>query len=224
MTPTTNIWAWQLLQLQPGASETQIRQAYRRLCREHHPDLGGNAEDFINITRAQELLLQSLLTPAAAVQLDLSITVAESIAGTERWIQLPHMQHHSIHICIPAGRQPGDVVKYARALPADQDLLVRLQVQIPAGFHLRHCAACCTVPVNFWLALLGGTISVQNLLGNSLEIAVPAGSTNQTLISVPGEGVWCHQLKARGDMLVQLRPLTPELSAQQQQLLRSWIS
>lgn len=37
---------------------TQIKSAYRRLAKQKHPDLGGNHQEFIHLTRARDLLLQ----------------------------------------------------------------------------------------------------------------------------------------------------------------------
>ncbi|MEE9606126.1 MAG: J domain-containing protein [Myxococcota bacterium] len=55
-----------LLELAPGASATQVRSAYRRLCRKYHPDrfahddakASAAHELFVEIHRAYELLME----------------------------------------------------------------------------------------------------------------------------------------------------------------------
>lgn len=46
-------WA-RVLGVSPDASKRQIKGAYRRLAREHHPDAGGNADDFRRIQEAYD--------------------------------------------------------------------------------------------------------------------------------------------------------------------------
>jgi hypothetical protein len=43
-----------LLGLKRGASKEQIKAAYRRMARQHHPDCGGNAEKFKELQAAYE--------------------------------------------------------------------------------------------------------------------------------------------------------------------------
>lgn len=49
--------AWELLGLAPGASAREIKRAYRLKALELHPDRGGTADAFRDITRAYEKLV-----------------------------------------------------------------------------------------------------------------------------------------------------------------------
>ncbi|SEG82197.1 DNA-J related domain-containing protein [Marinobacterium lutimaris] len=49
--------AAQVLGLEEGASTEQIRIAYRRLASRHHPDRGGDADQFRRVREAYELLM-----------------------------------------------------------------------------------------------------------------------------------------------------------------------
>lgn len=46
-----------VLGLQVGASQEAIKQAHRRLVKQHHPDMGGSAEAFRRVNEAYQLLL-----------------------------------------------------------------------------------------------------------------------------------------------------------------------
>jgi hypothetical protein len=46
-----------LLGLEPGASPAEIRRAYRRLAKNHHPDLGGDVTAFLRLDAAYRLLV-----------------------------------------------------------------------------------------------------------------------------------------------------------------------
>ena len=50
--------AFETLGLEPGASQQEIKQAHRRLVKQHHPDLGGSAEAFCQINEAYQLLMR----------------------------------------------------------------------------------------------------------------------------------------------------------------------
>ena len=49
--------AYRLLGLPWGASTEAIKRAHRRLVKQHHPDMGGRAEDFHRISQAYQLLV-----------------------------------------------------------------------------------------------------------------------------------------------------------------------
>lgn len=50
--------AYHVLGVQEGASQQKIKDAYRRLAMKHHPDRGGNAEEFKRIQNAYDYLQQ----------------------------------------------------------------------------------------------------------------------------------------------------------------------
>lgn len=44
------------LGVSPGASQEEIKKAYQRLARKHHPDKGGDHDDFVGVQKAYEVL------------------------------------------------------------------------------------------------------------------------------------------------------------------------
>ena len=45
---------WDVLGLPPGAPPDEIKKAYKALARKHHPDKGGDPEEFKRISKAYE--------------------------------------------------------------------------------------------------------------------------------------------------------------------------
>ncbi len=52
--------AWSVLGLLPGASLTEVKQAFRKRALETHPDQGGDAERFLELQHAYENVLLKL--------------------------------------------------------------------------------------------------------------------------------------------------------------------
>lgn len=52
--------AYRRLGLEPGASYTEVKQRYRQLAQQHHPDKGGDNKTFQEIAAAKRLLTQVL--------------------------------------------------------------------------------------------------------------------------------------------------------------------
>ena len=48
---------WSLIGLQPGANADQIKTAFRRLAKQHHPDAGGDQAKFVELSQAAERLM-----------------------------------------------------------------------------------------------------------------------------------------------------------------------
>ncbi len=49
---------WQLLGLEPGSTQDQVKAAFRKLAKEHHPDCGGDAEQFMRVVQAAERVME----------------------------------------------------------------------------------------------------------------------------------------------------------------------
>lgn len=47
---------WKILGLVPPKTKKEIKKRYRQLCLKHHPDKGGNSQDFIKITDSYNTL------------------------------------------------------------------------------------------------------------------------------------------------------------------------
>jgi curved DNA-binding protein CbpA len=78
--------ALRVLGLEPDADLAAAREAFRRLAREHHPDVGGNSQHFVRIVNSYLILTRAdprgfLLEGEDDGRLD----VPESAADYRRW-------------------------------------------------------------------------------------------------------------------------------------------
>lgn len=68
--------------------------------------------------------------------------------------------------------------------------------------------------------MTGCQVDVETISGETLSVTVPAGSTPQTRLRVPGKGMPVQGGTARGALFVQLNPLFPNLTPEQIEKLR----
>ena len=52
--------ALHILGLKRGASQDSIKKSYRRLVKQHHPDLGGSADEFRKVNEAYQQLMMNI--------------------------------------------------------------------------------------------------------------------------------------------------------------------
>lgn len=75
-----------LLGLQPGASESEIKKAYKKMAMIHHPDKGGDPEKFKQLTAAYEDALRP--KPKIPQQHVISVPQADAYRGTNKMINI----------------------------------------------------------------------------------------------------------------------------------------
>ena len=73
------------LGLRAGSNEEQIKQAYRKLAKEHHPDLGGNTDKFVRIQRAYEGLMTGSAYSGSSKSGDTARSAPGSSGGSQYW-------------------------------------------------------------------------------------------------------------------------------------------
>ena len=114
-----------------------------------------------------------------------------------------------IEIEIPLGINDGDTVQYPRLAPGGSDLIVTFRVHPDARYrrqgqnlHLEH-------PVSMWDLILGGTITVRDILNNELRLVVPPRTQPGTALRCRGRGLPTRGGHS-GDMMVHLQARLPE--------------
>ncbi len=79
------------------------------------------------------------------------------------------------------------------------------------------------VPVAVSCAILGGKVEIPGIDGEKVTVEVPAGTQNDTLIKVKGEGMRFYDSEKRGDLFVNVKVVIPtKLSAKQKELMEAF--
>lgn len=80
-----------------------------------------------------------------------------------------------------------------------------------------------SVPISVCCAILGGKIEIPGIDGKTLEIEIPAGTQNDTLLKQKGQGMPLYDTEQRGDLYVNVKVMIPRhLNAKQKELIEAF--
>lgn len=136
-------------------------------------------------------------------------------------------QNKTISVKIPAGIDDGQRVRipkegeagYRGSTAGDLYLLIKVKPHkdfVRDGFNLHK-----DLPISFTQAALGAKIIVKTLDGD-IEVKIPSGTQNSTVLKIKGRGVPHINSKNRGDLLITIRVIIPQkLTKKEKQLIKS---
>lgn len=103
------------------------------------------------------------------------------------------------------------------------DLYVGIVVE-PHKLYERHGDDLYTaIPISVSCAILGGTVEIPAIDGTKVKVEVPAGTQNDTLIKVKGQGMHLYDSERRGDLYVSAKVIIPtKLNAKQKELIEAF--
>ncbi len=79
------------------------------------------------------------------------------------------------------------------------------------------------VPISVSCAILGGKTEIPGIDGQKVEIEIPAGTQNDTVLKVKGEGMHLYDSERRGDLFVSAKVIIPtKLNAKQKELMEAF--
>jgi molecular chaperone DnaJ len=103
------------------------------------------------------------------------------------------------------------------------DLLIRTHLRPHPSLQRQGDDLYTSTPVTFADAALGTKVSLQSLDGDTLRVAVPAGTQSGAALRLHGKGMPRLGGKGKGDLYVVVEVRTPtDLTARQRELLREF--
>lgn len=140
-------------------------------------------------------------------------------------------QEKTLKIKIPAGvedetrmRIAGEGEAGLRGGP-NGDLYVFISVKNHKLYTREGANLYASVPISMTCAALGGKIEIPSIDGEKLELDIEAGTQNDQVAKLKGQGMTMLRSARRGDLFVKLRVETPvNLSSRQKELLEEFRS
>ena len=210
----------------------QIRAAYRRLVKEHHPDVNHTAPEATRRAQALNTAHATLSdplrraeydreldgdNPAAAtvrggkhrdIAQDVMLRIEEFFRGTTLTIRVhdPANPHgaESYELEVPPDTAPGTKFRLPRAEEfSGSCVVVRLRVLPGARFRARGSELRTDLRISAARAASGGSETVPGASGRMVRVAIPPGVARGAVLRVTGEGL-PKPRGGRGDLLVRI--------------------
>jgi molecular chaperone DnaJ len=116
--------------------------------------------------------------------------------------------NQTIEIDIPPGVDDGDNVMYQGLAPNGQDLVVQFRVQPMQGWRRDGLTLHTETTASIWTLIMGGTVEVRNVTGESLVVSVPSRCQPGTVLRLRHKGLR-NQQGQTGDLMVRLQAQIP---------------
>ena len=291
------------------ATTDEIKKAFRKLARKHHPDAGGSEAKFKEINEAYEVLsddkkrklydqygtanenqiprgwgggsvnvedifggasaggfgswadiLESIRRGEGAfgsnwdfngagasgfagrqprprkgqdMNVTLNVTFEEAFSGTEKrvTVRVPgRADSETLTVKVPAGAVDGGRLRFrGKGAPGESggeagDLLVTTRIQDHPYFKRDGADVLIDVPVNVAEAALGASVVVPAPDGTKVRVKVPAGTQDQTVMSVRGKGAPKVKGSGNGDLKITIKVQVPKsMNPQQQKTMEAFL-
>ena len=221
------------LGLDRRCTDAQIRNAYRLLAKQHHPDVNHSSPDAMARTQALNAAYEILSDPArrqaydeesssakkttpqkrtgkAAVNVtkEAHLGIQDFLRGTKLEVRVndPANPHgpETYSLIVPPETAPGTRFKIPRGEPFERGLvLVRVKARPDFRFKVRGSDLRCDLKISTQRAAQGGPESVRGATGNFLKVQIPRGVARDEIIQISSEGL-PKPRGGRGDLLVRI--------------------
>ena len=149
----------------------------------------------------------------------LNVTFEEAFAGTEKrvTVRVPgRTDSETLTVKVPAGAVDGGRLRFkCKGAPGENggaagDLLVTTRIQDHPYFKRDGADVLIDVPVNVAEAALGASVVVPAPDGTKVRVKIPAGTQDQTVMSVRGKGAPRVKGTGNGDLKITVKVQVPK--------------
>lgn len=209
--------SFEILEVSSNASMEEIKAAYKRLAREHHPDKGGDVEKFQLVQRAYEKLtvrgtkpvfstiFDDLvnIVPRRQCRVEIKMTLEELFVGKRLSVE-------GIELEIPAGISPYQVFTVSE-LPTHQ-FLISLAKHPYFSLDIASKNLIFKTSISLCEALIGYRGKIKHPNGQMLYISTPPDTviTNDAVFRCKGIGLPFDNGQTLSDIIVVFNVIMPK--------------
>jgi DnaJ-class molecular chaperone len=138
------------------------------------------------------------------------ITLPDVARGGPKTISVgTHQGTMTVEIEIPLGINDGDSVQYPGVGPGGMDLVITFRIHPNPRWERQGSNLIMDHPVDIWDLIIGTEITVQDILGATLSLTVPARTQPGTVFRLRERGL-TQRSGATGDLLVRVQARIPD--------------
>lgn len=205
---------WKILGVEPGATQEEITQAFRKLAMDHHPDKGGCNATFAQINNAYRTLKEKrhipILSKPDITLVTVTLTLRQQIEGVNDYIVVTKpgaKKELTIKAKIPAGARAGDKFKIVHE---GKHYIINIKEKADNLFTREGFSVTMYYKLDIVTAMCGGTISVSDPCDNEHILQIDKGTIQDVLV-IPEVGLYNKKTKTRGNMYVHVITEIPSI-------------
>lgn len=146
----------------------------------------------------------------AEARISIVIDLADSLRGGKRIIGVQtHIGNSNVEIDIPKGVVHGENIRYPKVAPGGLDLVASFRIRSHANWRRNGMDMHTEIPVDFWKLIVGGKLSVTDILGKNYDITIPAKTNPGSIMRLGQCGVQ-REGHNKGDIFVKLNAVLPK--------------
>lgn len=192
------------LQIPPTVDKMVIRRAYVTQTKVHHPDNGGDTEQFMRVQEAYDLLINKDLTHDLLVdEIPLSLNdlmkgcIATAIIGFDG------VGGSIVEFQVPPYTFPGTYIEFYDKASTHAKIRVKILESQTDAYTRMDTSIIFRRQINKRQALKGLPINIVNFDGNTHTVTIsPDTTANRLIFHIPGEGFYEHKSCVRGNLTI----------------------
>lgn len=143
-------------------------------------------------------------------RMTLWITLSDSAQGGRKTVSVGTPQGtQTVEIEIPLGVDDGDTIQYHGIAPGGGDLIVQFRLHPHPGWQRQGLNVVAEQTVSVWDLILGTELIIRDLLGQQLNLTIPARTQPGTMMRLRGRGLR-KKNGTSGDLLIRIVATIPE--------------
>ena len=206
---------WEVLNISPNASLQEIKNAYHKLAKQHHPDGGGTIKNWLSISKAyDDIMLKRhipVVTAPSTQMINLSLSINQQVNGIDEIICIDkNGEEVYINITIPPGALKDDKFYVNNG---NEKYIVNIRELSHPEFQ-RHGLNLTTYKILDIVSVLKRQpFMLLGPTGDYIEVDLPDNiDINNSIITVPGQGLYSRKSKKRGSLKIHVKVRVPVLS------------
>ena len=204
---------WYILGVEPDASLTAIKKAYKRLAIKMHPDKGGSVADWLNISQAYEKIINKEHVPVKKGKdvkyVDIYLAIEQQIKGFQGFVVVDEEEELYIKVKIPAGALKNDRFK---VMQNNKKYIINIKEKADKVFTRQGNNVIIYKKLDIIDIMKQKTFVILSPLGEYIEVQIPPNTDTGSIIVVKGQGLYNRRTKKRGNLRINVKVNIPTVN------------